>query len=112
MEFINDILRDIDEDVRFEREWNKWYKLGLKDKETYEDTKEYVDNNLGDYKNVRIVGCFNYGYSLHIKISYTSIFGIRLKKEINAITKKSQDRFLKTLFNDYSNFWKKQLYND
>lgn len=110
MGFIKDILREIDEDVRFERRRNEYYRAGLKDKETYEDAKEYVENNLGDYKNVRLEGCFNYGYGLNMKISYTSIFGIRLNKEIQAVTKSSSDRFLKQLFLDNGcDFWKNKF---
>lgn len=100
MNLIKTILSKIDDDIRFERMWDKLYKEGLKDKELYKEAKEYVDNNCTEYKDVRIEGCFGYGASIHIRISYKSVFGLRLNKDIVIYTDKSVKRFTDVVINE------------
>lgn len=112
MNSIKTLLSYVDDDIRFERMWNRLYKEGIKDTELYEEAKEYVDNNFTEYKDARIEGCFSYGASIHIRISYKSVFGLRFKKDIVIYTDKSVKSFTDMVLNenkqnfDYR-FWNK-----
>lgn len=100
MNLIKTILSKIDDDIRFERMWDKLYNEGLEDKELYEEATNYVGDNLTEYKDVRIEGCFGYGPSTHIRISYKSVFGLRFNKDIAIYTEKSVRRCMDTMLND------------
>lgn len=100
MGFIKDFLREIDDELRSKRRINKCYKIGLKDKLAYEDAVKWISQNLSEYKNVRVEGCFYDVWCLNMKISYTSIFGIRLDKEFKIVTQMSSERFLNQLILD------------
>ena len=116
MNLIKTILSKIDDDIRFERMWNRLYNEGIKDTELYEEAKEYVDKNYTEYKDIRVEGCFSYGASIHIRISYKSVFGLRFNKDIVIYTEKSVRRCMDTMLNDdklNSNYslWKR-CFND
>lgn len=116
MNLIKTLLSNIDDDIRFERMLDKLYDEGIKDKELYKEAKEYVDNNCTEYKDARIEGCYGYGPSTHIRISYKSVFGLRFNKDIVIYTEKSGRRCMDTMINDdklnfnYS-FWNKCFNN-
>lgn len=101
MGFIKDILRDIDDDIRFERMLNRLYKDGVKDTELYKEAQKYVEKNFTEYKDVRVDGCFYYGAGIRIRISYKSVFVMRFKKDIVIYTDKSVKRFNDMVINEY-----------